>query len=106
MTGVLIGVAIMVALAVLWLALQSLQSRQKNEALESQMNELRRDLQTMATAQAKSPGQLEAIPKGVAQRLGRLTPALQEAGKKPAQVSRQLATDAQGRLNQELNNDG
>jgi len=104
MTGVLIGVAIMVALAVLWLALQSLQSRQKNEALESQMNELRRDLQTMATAQAKSTGQLEAIAKGVAQRLDSFTPALQEAVKNSAQITGQLATDAQARMTEELKN--
>ena len=58
MIGVLIGVAIVVAIAVLWLVLQTVESRQKNENLESQMNELRRDLQTMATAQAKSSGQM------------------------------------------------
>jgi DNA recombination protein RmuC len=104
MTGVLIGVAILVALAVLWLVLQSLQSRQKNEVLESQMNELRRDLQTMATAQAKSTGQMEAVAKGVAQRLDSFTPALQEAVKNSAQITGQLATDAQARMTEELKN--
>src|SRR5438876_9106772 len=53
MTGVLIGVAMVVALAVLWLVFEGLKSRQKKETLESQMNELRRDLQSVATAQAK-----------------------------------------------------
>src|SRR5437763_1473422 len=104
MTGVLIGVAIMVALAVLWLALQSLQSRQKNEALESQMNELRRDLQTLPTAHAKAPAHLEASAKGVAQRPGSFPPARQEAVKNSAQITGQLATDAQARMTEELKN--
>ncbi len=104
MTGVLIGVAIVVALAVLWLVLQSLQSRQKNETLESQMNELRRDLQNMVTAQARSAGEMEAIAKGVAQRLDSVTPALQEAVKNSAQITGQLASDAQSRMAAELKN--
>lgn len=104
MTGVLIGVAIVVALAVLWLAIESRGSRQKNEALESQMNELRHDLQNMGTAQAKSTGQMEAIAKAVAQRLDSVTPALQEAVKNSAQITGQLASDAQSRMAAELNN--
>lgn len=104
MTGVLIGVAIVVALAVLWLVFESLGSRQKNETLESQMNEVRHDLQNMATAQAKSTGQMEAIAKSVAQRLDSVTPALQEAVKNSAQITGQLASDAQARMAVELNN--
>lgn len=104
MTGVLIGVAIVVALAVLWLVFESLGSRQKDETLESQMNELRHDLQNMATAQAKSTGQMEAIAKSVAQRLDSVTPALQEAVKNSAQITGQLASDAQARMAAELNN--
>ena len=104
MSGVLIGVAIVVALAVLWLVFESAQNRQKNEDLESQMNELRRDLQTMATAQANSAGQMEAIAKGVTQRLDSVTPALQEAVKNSAQITGQLASDAQARMTEELKN--
>src|SRR5438270_3981744 len=104
MIGVLIGVAIVVAIAVLWLVLQTVQSRQKNENLESQMNELRRDLQTMATAQAKSSGQMEVIAKAVAQRLDSVTPALQEAIKSSAQITGQLTSDAQTRMAEELKN--
>jgi len=51
------------------------QSRQKSEAIESQMNELRRDLQSVRRRQAKSTGQLKTIAKGVAQRLDSVTPA-------------------------------
>jgi DNA recombination protein RmuC len=104
MTGVLIAVAIVVALAVLWLVFATFGSRQKNETLESQMNELRRDLQNMATAQAKSTGQMEAIAKSVAQRLDSVTPALQEAVKNSAEITGQLASDAQSRMAAELNN--
>ena len=104
MTGVLIGVAIVVALAVLWLVIEGRGSRKKNETLESQMNELRHDLQNMATAQAKSTGQMEAIAKSVNQRLDSVTPALQEAVKNSAQITGQLASDAQSRMAAELNN--
>src|SRR5437762_255980 len=68
MSAVSIGVVILVAVLVLWLALETSQGRHKAEALESQMNELRRDLQTIATSQASSTGQLETIAKSVAQR--------------------------------------
>ncbi|OLB26014.1 MAG: hypothetical protein AUH13_28820 [Acidobacteria bacterium 13_2_20CM_58_27] len=104
MTGVLIGVAMVVALAVLWLVFEGLKSRQKKETLESQMNELRRDLQSVATAQAKSTGQMEAIATGVAQRLDSVTPALQEAVKNSAQITGQLASDAETRMAEELKN--
>jgi len=76
MSAVSIGVVIFVAVLVLWLVLQSSQERQKGAALESQMNELRRDLQTIATSQASSTGQLETIAKSVAQRLDSVTPHL------------------------------
>ncbi len=104
MNGVLIGVVILVALAVFWLVWQSSHGRQKNEAIESQMNELRRDLQTIATAQAKSTGQLETIARSVAQRLDSVTPALQEAIKNSAQITGQLTSDAQVRMADELKN--
>ena len=104
MNGLLIAAVIVVALAVLWLVLQSLQGRQKNEATESQMSELRRDLQTIATSQAKSTGQLETIAQSVAQRLDSFTPTLQEAIKNSAQITGQLTSDAQARMAGELKN--
>ena len=104
MNGLLIAAVIVVALAVFWLVLRSLQGRQKNEVVESQMNELRRDLQTIATSQAKTTGQLETIAKSVAQRLDSFTPTLQEAIKNSAQITGQLASDAQARMAGELQN--
>src|SRR3981189_3214671 len=104
MNVVLISVGILLAILVLWLILQSSQSRQKSEAIESQMNELRRDLQSVATAQAKSPGQLETIAKGVAQRLDSVTPALQDAIRNSAQITGQMTSDAQTKMADELKN--
>ena len=104
MYGVLIGAVILVAVLVLWLVLQSAQGRQKGAALESQMNELRRDLQTIATSQASSTGQLETIAKNVAQRLDSVAPALQDAIKSSAQITGQMTSDAQTKMADELKN--
>ena len=104
MNGVLIAVVMLMAVAVFWLVLKTWQGAQKNQGVESQMNELRRDFQTIATAQAKSAGQIEAIAKGVAQRLDSVTPALQEAIKNSAQITGQMTSDAQARMANELKN--
>ncbi len=69
MNAFLIGGVILVTILMIWLAFETLQGRQKSGAIESQMTELRRDLQTIATSQAQSTGQLETIAKSVAQRL-------------------------------------
>ncbi len=103
MNAFLIGGVILVAILVIWLALQSLLGRQKG-AIESQMNELRRDLQTIATSQASSTGQLETIAKSVAQRLDSVGPALQEAIKNSAQITGQMTSDAQTKMAGELKN--
>src|SRR3981189_3533763 len=104
MNAFLIGGVILVAILVIWLALQSLQGRQKSGAIESQMNELRRDLQTIATSQAQSTGQLETIAKNVAQRLDSVAPALKEAIKNSAQITGQMTSDAQTKMAGELKN--
>jgi DNA recombination protein RmuC len=104
MNVALISGVILVAVLVLWLVLQSSQEQQKGKAIESQMNELRRDLQTIATAQAQSTGQLETIAKSVAQRLDSVTPALQDAIKNSAQITGQMTSDAQTKMADELKN--
>ena len=104
MNAVLLGAVVLVAILLIWLALQNLQSRQKSAAIESQMNELRRDLQTIATSQAQSTGQLETIAKGVALRLDSVTPALQDAIKNSAQITGQMTSDAQTKMADELKN--
>src|SRR5215470_1739252 len=89
MTGVLIASLIVVAALVLWVALQSSLAQRKTQGVESQMNELRRDLQTMATAQAQSAGQIAAIGQSVTLRLDSVTKTLQAGVSQSAQIAAQ-----------------
>ncbi len=100
MNVVLIGVVIVVAGLVLWLVLQTSQERRKSGLLEGQMNELRRDLQTMAMAQAQSTGQMATIGQSVSQRLESVTRALQDGVSNSAQI----ATQGQTAIANELKN--
>jgi len=100
MNVVLIGVVIVVAALVLWLVLQTSQERRKSGLLEAQMNELRRDLQTMAMAQAQSTGQMATIGQSVSQRLESVTKALQDGVSNSAQI----ATQGQTAIANELKN--
>ncbi len=100
MTGVLIGVVIVVAGLVLWLVLQTSQEQKKNAALEGQLSELRRDLQTIGTAQAQSTGQMATIGQSVSQRLESVTKALQDGVSNSAQI----ATQGQTAIANELKN--
>jgi DNA recombination protein RmuC len=104
MTEVLIGAVLLVAVLVLWLVMQNAQDRRKGAALETQMNELRRDLQTIATSQAQSTGQVKAIGDNVSQRLESVTSALQEGIKNSAQITGQMTSDAQTKMAGELKN--
>lgn len=104
MTGVLIGLAIVVVVLVLWLVLQGSQSQKKNQMIEAQMSELRRDLQSITSVQAQSAGQMEAVAKNVTQRLDGIAPALQEAIKNSAQITGQIAQQAQSAMAVDLKN--
>ena len=100
MTVVAITMAILAVALVLWLVLQSTQSQRKSDALESQMSELRRDLQTIATAQAQSTGQIATIAQSVSLRLESVTKALQDG----VSSSAQIATQGQTAIATELKN--
>jgi DNA recombination protein RmuC len=100
MNVVLIGVVIVVAGLVLWLVLQASQEGRKSGLLEAQMNELRRDLQVMAMAQAQSTGQMATIGQSVAQRLESVSKALQDGVSNSAQI----ATQGQTAIANELKN--
>jgi DNA recombination protein RmuC len=97
---VLIGVVIVVAALVLWLVLQTSQEQKKSAALEAQLGELRRDLQTIGTAQAQSTGQMATIGQSVSQRLESVTKALQDGVSNSAQI----ATQGQTAIANELKN--
>ena len=92
MTWVLLGGLILVAVLMAWLALQGLHGQKKGDALEGQVNELRRDLQTIATSQAQSAGQVSAIAQNVTQRLESVTKALQDTMSQSAQIASQSQT--------------
>ena len=92
MSGIL-TVAVFVALAlVVWVALQGLSAQKKNEGVESQMNELRRDLQTVATAQAQAAGQISTLTSSVTTRLDAVNRSLTDGVAKSADISAQGQT--------------
>ena len=80
-------VVVLLAVVIVWLALRTSQGHGKNEALESQVAELRRELQTIATSQAQSAGQIQTIGQTVNHRLVSVTQALQAAGPDPTRGS-------------------
>jgi DNA recombination protein RmuC len=92
MNALLIGVAILVAALVLWLVLQGSRGQKKSALLESQLSELRRELQTIATSQAQSAGKVDAIGQSVTQRLDNVSKALQDGVKDSANISAQSQT--------------
>jgi DNA recombination protein RmuC len=89
MSGILI-VAVFVALAlVVWVTLQSLAAEKKSQGVESQMNELRRDLQAVATAQAQAAGQISTLSSSVTTRLDAVNRSLTDGVAKSADISAQ-----------------
>ena len=89
MSGIL-TVAVFVALAlVVWVALASLAAQKRNGGVESQMNELRRDLQTVATAQAQASGQISTLTASVTTRLDAVSRSLTDGVAKSADISAQ-----------------
>jgi DNA recombination protein RmuC len=80
--------------------MQTSQEQKKSALLDGQMNELRRDLQTIATAQAQSSGQIATIGQSVALRLESVTKALQDGVSNSAQI----ATQGQTAIANELKN--
>jgi DNA recombination protein RmuC len=89
---------------VVWVLVQSTQDQKKNEALEAQMNEVRRDLLTLSTAQAQSSGKMQAIADTLASRLEAITGALQKGVKDSAEITSQITSQAQVAMSNELKN--
>ena len=100
MSGLLVGVLIVLVALVFWLAMQNTQSGKKGAALESQMNEMRRDLQDLAKTQASNSGNISAIAQTVTQRLDTVSLALQEGVAQSATI----AADGQKAVALELQN--
>ena len=89
---------------VVWVLVQNTQDQQKNEALEAQMNELRRDLLTLSTSQAQSSTKMEIIANTVATRLEAVTTAVQQGAKNSAEITSQITSQAQTAMSNELKN--
>jgi len=89
MTTLLAAGLFVVVVLVVWLAIKTAESRQRSSGVESQVSELRRDLQTIATSQAQSAGQIAAIGQSVTQRLDSVTKTLQDGVSQSAQLSAQ-----------------
>jgi len=100
MNGVLIVAVMVVAALVLWLVFETSREQKKSVLLEGQLKELRRDLQTIGTAQAQSSGQMASIGQSVSQRLESVTKALQDGVSNSAQI----ATQGQTAIADELKN--
>lgn len=92
MSGILITAVFVVVVLVIWVALQSLSAQKKSETIETQMNELRRDLQTVATAQAQAAGQITALTSSVTTRLDAVSKSLTDGVAQSADISAKSQT--------------
>ena len=97
-------VAAVVIGLVVWVLVQNTQDQKKNEQLESQMNELRRDLLGLSTSQAQSAAKMETIGDTVSTRLEAVTKALQEGIRDSTQTTSQITSQAQTAMSTELKN--
>jgi DNA recombination protein RmuC len=89
---------------VVWVLVQNTQDQKKNEQLESQMNEMRRDLLGLSTAQTQSSTKLETIADAVASRLEAVTTAVREGLQGSAEVTGKITSEAQIAMSTELRN--
>ncbi|HUE43115.1 MAG TPA: DNA recombination protein RmuC [Candidatus Sulfotelmatobacter sp.] len=87
MEAVLIGIVILLAGLVVWLVLQNSKSPKDDGAVEGQVAELRRDLQVIASAQAQTAGNIQAISQSVTQRLDGVSTALRDGVTHSAQIA-------------------
>src|ERR1700742_3783085 len=87
MEAVLIVVVILLAGLVVWLVLQNSKSPKNDGAVETEVAELRRDLQTIASAQAQTAGSIQAISQSVTQRLDGVSTALRDGVTHSAQIA-------------------
>jgi len=96
--GALFGL-ILIGLVV-WVLVQNTQDQKKNEALEAQMNELRRDLLGLSNSHTQSAATMQTIASNVAVRLEAVTAAIQQGAKDSAEITSQ----AQVAMSTELKN--
>jgi DNA recombination protein RmuC len=100
--GALLGVALVGLL--IWLLLQNARDVKKSELIEAQMNEVRRDLLTLSTAQAQSSGSMKTMAETMAARLEAITGTLQQGVRDSAEITSQMTAQAQAAMSNELKN--
>jgi len=98
MNLVLIGLLVLVAALLGWMAVEGSRRERRSESADSQLAELRRELQTLAAAQAQNAGQIAAIGQAVGQRLESVANALQEGVTNSAQIAAGAQTAMAGEL--------
>ena len=87
MEAVLIVVVLLLVGLVVWLVLQNSKSSKDDGAVEGQVAELRRDLQVIASGQAQTAGNIQAISQSVTQRLDGVSTALRDGVTHSAQIA-------------------
>src|ERR1017187_6399414 len=102
MAAVIFGV-VLIGLVV-WVLVQDTQDQNKNEQLETQMNEMRRDLLGLSTAQTQSTTKLETIAAGVNSRLESVTTAVREGLQGSTALTSKITSEAQTAMSTELKN--
>jgi DNA recombination protein RmuC len=101
-TALLLGLVLVGLVA--WVLLRLIGDQKKSQVLESQMNELRRDLLNLSTSQAQSTSKIETIAGTVATRLEAVTTALKDGVKDSAQITSKLTAESQAAMSLELKN--
>jgi DNA recombination protein RmuC len=96
--------ALVITGLIVWVLVQNTQDQKKNDALEAQMNELRRDLLTLSNSQVQSSTKMETIAATVAARLEAVTSAVQQGATKSAEITSQITSQAQAAMSNELKN--
>ncbi|HTP68969.1 MAG TPA: DNA recombination protein RmuC [Dongiaceae bacterium] len=96
--------ALIVVGLIVWILVQNTQDQKKNDAMEAQMNELRRDLLTLSNSQAESSATMQTIASNVAARLEAVTTAVQQGAKNSAEITSQITSQAQAAMSTELKN--
>jgi DNA recombination protein RmuC len=100
------GVVLLLALMglVVWVLLQNARDAKKNELIEAQMNEVRRDLLALTTSQAQSSGSMKMMAETMAARLEAMTGTLQQGVRDSAEITSQMTAQAQAAMSNELKN--
>jgi DNA recombination protein RmuC len=89
---------------IVWVLVQNTQDQKKNEVLEAQMNEVRRDLLTLSNSQVQSSTKMETIATTVAARLEAVTAAVQQGATNSAEITSKITSQAQAAMSNELKN--